>query len=59
MAELLIRAGSRDAALLDRVLDGSAGPLARWTPQRIVIDAHVATTAPQFAATAGRAGMPC
>jgi hypothetical protein len=44
MAELLVRAGAQDAALVDRTL---AGPEPR--PNRIVVDAHVAATTPSIA----------
>lgn len=54
MAELLIRAGAPDVALIQRVL---AGPLGQ-RPSRIVVDAHVATSAPAIAVAAATAGLP-
>lgn len=54
MAELLIRAGAQDVALMQRVL---AGPLGQ-RPSRVVIDAHVALSAPAIAVAAATAGVP-
>lgn len=58
MAELLIRAGSGDAALLRRVYGLDGGPPAALVPDRIVVDAHVAVAAPGIATTAQTAGVP-
>jgi hypothetical protein len=58
MAELLIRAGAADAALLERIFDGSGRAQQRWLPDRIVVDAHVAAVTPRIAATARHAGVP-
>lgn len=58
MAELLLRAGSGDAALLRRVLVDPVGPVSPLRPHRIVTDAHVAATEPEIASTARRAGTP-
>ncbi len=58
MAELLIRAGSQDAALLKRVfgLDGGRGSV--WRPDRLVVDAHVPGQTSDLAVIARRAGIP-
>jgi len=58
MAQLLIRAGSQDTALLRRVfgLDGGRG--AAWRPDRLVVDAHVPGQTDDLAMLARRAGIP-
>lgn len=58
MAELLIRAGSGDVALLRRVFGGTAGSVSPWRPHRIVLDAHVAAAKPEITTIARRAGVP-
>src|SRR3954463_5507084 len=55
MADLLIRAGARDAAMMTRLL-GNPSPEAR--PSRVVVDAHVATSTPELSAAARAAGLP-
>jgi len=54
MAELLIRAGAKDTALVERVLQGPT----RGRPSRVVVDAHVAVGSPRIAAAAVAAGVP-
>ena len=54
MAELLIRVGAQDVALTQRVLTGPAGQ----RPSRVVVDAHVAKSAPAIATAAAIAGVP-
>jgi hypothetical protein len=53
MAELLVRAGVPDAALMGRIL---AAPPIR--PDRVVVDAHVAATTSKIAHAARAAGVP-
>jgi hypothetical protein len=54
MAELLIRAGSQDAALVASVLGGPR----QHRPHRVVVDAHVASAAPSIGQSAKTAGLP-
>ena len=54
MAELLIRAGAKDAALVREILQGD--PAHR--PHRLVVDAHVAAAEPSMSAAARGAGVP-
>lgn len=54
MAELLIRVGAQDTALIRAVL---AGP-SRYRPHRVVVDAHVASAAPSISLSAKSAGVP-
>lgn len=54
MAELLIRAGAQDTALMERVLTGPSDN----RPSRLVVDAHVAAASPRVAAAAVAAGVP-
>ena len=54
MAELLVRVGTQDAALVERVLAGRADR----RPSRIVVDAHVASASPRIGAAAAVAGVP-
>lgn len=60
MAELLIRASSQDAKLLRRVFGFEGSLAAPAHPDRIVVDAHVPSTAGgiDICATARRAGIP-
>ncbi|HEX8079614.1 MAG TPA: hypothetical protein VF557_05355 [Jatrophihabitans sp.] len=58
MAELVIRVSGQDAALISRVYGAGGAPVARQRPDRLVVDAHVAATHPEIAATARRAGVP-
>ena len=53
MAELLIRVGTQDAALIQRVLQANDG-----RPDRVVVDAHVAHAEPRIRAAALAAGIP-
>lgn len=58
MAELLVRVGGDDAALLRRLIVGQRGaPTAR--PSRVVVDAHVAARNPDIPELARTAGLPC
>ncbi|MEX2291796.1 MAG: hypothetical protein WD794_15905 [Mycobacteriales bacterium] len=54
MAELLIRAGARDAALVQAVLGGPP----HHRPHRVVVDAHVASAAPSISVSAKETGVP-
>jgi hypothetical protein len=54
MAELLIRAGAADAALIERVLSGAA----EGRPHRLVVDAHVSLREPRLSQAARTAGIP-
>lgn len=54
MAELLIRAGGQDAALVAAVLGGPQ----QHRPHRVVVDAHVASAAPSIGLSAKTAGVP-
>lgn len=54
MADLVVRAGGGDAALLERVLTART----QQRPHRVVVDAHVAVSAPSISAAARRAGAP-
>ena len=54
MAELLIRAGTQDAALITRVLIGP--PVLR--PNRVVVDAHTPLARPLVVDAAVKAGVP-
>lgn len=58
MVELLVRAGSGDAALLRRVFGDVTEPTSSSRPHRIVVDAHVAVAKPEIARIARRAGAP-
>lgn len=58
MAELLIRVGSQDVALVQRVFGLDGAHAAAWRPDRLVVDAHVAEKTPALADTARRAGVP-
>lgn len=62
MAEFLVRATSQDAALMRRIYGGAtdATQAISTPPNRIVIDAHTATTSAgaDIAATARTAGVP-
>lgn len=59
MAELLLRVGSGDAALLRLVFgEVAGGRVPPWRPHRIVTDAHVAAGKPEIADSARRAGVP-
>jgi len=58
MAELLIRASSRDVALMNRVFGLDGGRAAAWRPDRLVVDAHVPAKTPALADIARRAGIP-
>lgn len=53
MAELLIRVGAQDVALIERVLRGDGG-----RPDRVVVDAHVAQAEPRIRDAARTAGIP-
>ncbi|HET7398124.1 MAG TPA: hypothetical protein VFJ94_06350 [Intrasporangium sp.] len=53
MAELLIRVGTQDAALIERVLQDNEA-----RPDRVVVDAHVAKAQPRIRAVALAAGIP-
>lgn len=53
MAELLIRVGAQDAALIERALQDNDG-----RPDRVVVDAHVADTEPRVRTAALTAGIP-
>jgi len=53
MAELLIRAGTPDTALLERVLTGPV----EHRPHRVVLDAHTAAANDRLATAAQRAGV--
>ncbi|MBD3777675.1 MAG: hypothetical protein IE923_00220 [Micrococcales bacterium] len=52
MAQLLIRAGTPDAALIESVMSD----VRAVRPDRLVVDAHVAAHTPELARSAGRAG---
>ena len=54
MAELLIRVGTQDAALIERVLVGPQ----RRRPDRLVVDAHVAQRDSRIQRAARSAGVP-
>jgi hypothetical protein len=54
VADLVVRAGGDDIALMERVL---GGPLNR-RPDRVVVDAHAAPRMGRVAAAARRAGLP-
>jgi len=54
VADLIIRAGNSDAALIERVLGGRLDQ----RPHRITVDAHVAATTPRISAAARQAGAP-
>jgi hypothetical protein len=54
MAELLIRAGAQDAALVQTVLGGPS----HHRPHRVIVDAHVASAAPSISLSAKAAGVP-
>lgn len=54
MAELLVRAGAQDAALVQAVLGGPP----QHRPHRVVVDAHVAKAAPSISLSAKTAGVP-
>ncbi|USX56462.1 hypothetical protein [Lentzea sp. HUAS12] len=58
MAELLVRVGSGDAALVRRIFDTRTATPRRLLPNRIVTDAHAALTNPDLASVARRAGIP-
>ena len=58
MADLVIRAGANDAALLRRLYGTDGGPPAVRTPDRVVVDAHVADDNPGIGMTARTAGVP-
>lgn len=58
MAELVIRVSGQDAALIDRVYGSRRTPAASRCPNRLVVDAHLASTHPEIADTARRAGVP-
>lgn len=53
MAELLIRVGAQDVALIERVLRGDDG-----RPNRVVVDAHVARAQPRIRDAARASGIP-
>jgi len=53
MAELLIRVGAQDVALIERVLRGDDG-----RPDRVVVDAHVARAQPRIRDAARASGIP-
>jgi len=55
MAELLVRFGDSDVALLERVL---AAPAAQARPDRVVLDATVSAVQPRFSSATRRAGVP-
>jgi hypothetical protein len=54
VADLIVRAGGDDIALMERLL---GGPLAS-RPDRVVVDAHAAPSIGRVAAAARRAGLP-
>lgn len=54
MAELLVRAGAQDAALMHRVLTA----MPQFRPHRVIVDAHVAGAAPDIGLSARTAGVP-
>lgn len=54
MPELWIRAGLKDVQLIEGVMSGSR----TLSPDRLVVDAHVAQRAPGLAAAAAQAGRP-
>lgn len=58
MAELIIRAGVQDGALMRRALGLDAAPRPPWLPDRIVVDAHVPLATSDIAATARHSGIP-
>ncbi len=58
MAELLVRVGSSDAALVRRIFDARTTTPRRLLPNRIVTDAHAALTKPDIGSVARRAGVP-
>ena len=58
MADLIIRIGGGDAALLTRLVTPGPAGIAPSRPDRIVVDAHVAAAYPGIAITARQAGLP-
>lgn len=58
MAELLVRIGGQDEALLRRALGSADRPGLRLGPNRVVVDAHVASTTPVIKVVTRRAGIP-
>ncbi len=58
MAELLVRFGSADAALLTRLLERTDSYGTAVQPSRVVLDAHVAAAKPGTAGSARQAGIP-
>ncbi len=58
MADLVIRAGANDAALLRRMYGTDGGPPAARTPDRVVVDAHVPEGTRGIGMTARTAGVP-
>lgn len=58
MPELIIRAGTQDAALMRRTFGLDGGPAAPWLPSRVVVDAHVPLATADVARTTRRGGVP-
>lgn len=58
MAELIVRVGAQDVALLRRTFGLGGSAPAPWTPPRVVVDAHVPLITDDLAHIARRAGVP-